>query len=107
PMSLHAARRSAGPAAPAICTLSLHDALPISRGSVTPIAKTYTGDNGRTCRDFLASYVNGKTERWLQGSACRIERGRWDIRTLKPDRKSTRLHSSHLVTSYAVFCLKK
>lgn len=46
-----------------------------ARGSVTPIAKTYTGDNGRTCRDFLASYVNGKTERWLQGSACRIERG--------------------------------
>src|SRR5688500_19535234 len=24
-----------------------------------------------------------------------------------PDRKSTRLNSSHLVTSYAVFCLKK
>src|SRR5256885_8625376 len=27
--------------------------------------------------------------------------GRW------PDRKSTRLNSSHLVISYAVFCLKK
>src|SRR2546426_8151877 len=26
---------------------------------------------------------------------------------LKPDRKSTRLNSSHLVISYAVFCLKK
>src|SRR5256885_11151987 len=26
--------------------------------------------------------------------------------TLKPDRKSTRLNSSHLVISYAVFCLK-
>src|SRR5947199_5684180 len=25
----------------------------------------------------------------------------------KPDRKSTRLNSSHLGTSYAVFCLKK
>src|SRR6516162_2604485 len=25
----------------------------------------------------------------------------------KSDRKSTRLHSSHLVISYAVFCLKK
>ena len=59
-----------------------------ARCSVTPIAKTYTGDNGRTCRDFLASYVNGKTERWLQGSACRIERGRWDIRTLKPWQQS-------------------
>src|SRR5205807_7616107 len=28
-------------------------------------------------------------------------------RIRKPDRKSTRLNSSHLVISYAVFCLKK
>src|SRR2546426_6120328 len=27
--------------------------------------------------------------------------------TPRPDRKSTRLNSSHLVISYAVFCLKK
>src|SRR2546426_7424185 len=27
--------------------------------------------------------------------------------TLQPDRKSTRLNSSHLVISYVVFCLKK
>src|SRR5256885_13223862 len=30
-----------------------------------------------------------------------------DIYNLKLDRKSTRLNSSHLVISYAVFCLKK
>src|SRR2546426_4509600 len=29
------------------------------------------------------------------------------IRSQKRDRKSTRLNSSHLVISYAVFCLKK
>src|SRR2546426_7792131 len=29
------------------------------------------------------------------------------IRTFTRDRKSTRLNSSHLVISYAVFCLKK
>src|SRR5256885_6427536 len=29
------------------------------------------------------------------------------VRRLPPDRKSTRLNSSHLVISYAVFCLKK
>src|SRR5256885_6755191 len=28
-------------------------------------------------------------------------------RLMEPDRKSTRLNSSHLVISYAVFCLKK
>src|SRR5256885_11826026 len=30
-----------------------------------------------------------------------------DRKVLVPDRKSTRLNSSHLVISYAVFCLKK
>src|ERR1039457_7590979 len=30
-----------------------------------------------------------------------------NFRELAPDRKSTRLNSSHLVISYAVFCLKK
>src|SRR5438034_1879661 len=30
-----------------------------------------------------------------------------DARLRRPDRKSTRLNSSHTVTSYAVFCLKK
>src|SRR5256885_11681729 len=31
----------------------------------------------------------------------------WQTPTPPPDRKSTRLNSSHLVISYAVFCLKK
>src|SRR5256885_8138156 len=35
-----------------------------------------------------------------------LERGPWRQRH-QPDRKSTRLNSSHLVISYAVFCLKK
>jgi len=33
---------------------------------VTPLAEAYSSDDGRACRDFLASYVNGKTESWLQ-----------------------------------------
>src|SRR3989454_2314752 len=32
---------------------------------------------------------------------------RWKIPYTTKDRKSTRLNSSHLVISYAVFCLKK
>src|SRR5690606_40348180 len=32
---------------------------------------------------------------------------RWRSFTLKRDRKSTRLNSSHVKISYAVFCLKK
>jgi surface antigen len=54
-----------------------------ARGSVTPLAEAYSSD-GRTCRDFLASYVNGRSENWLQGAACQSERGRWEIHTLKP-----------------------
>jgi surface antigen len=57
-----------------------------ARGSVTPLAQAYSSD-GRTCRDFLASYVNGRSERWLQGAACRTNDGRWEIHTLKPWRR--------------------
>lgn len=54
-----------------------------ARGSVTPIASAYSAE-GRTCRDFLASYVNGTSESWLHGAACRADGGGWEIRTLKP-----------------------
>ena len=59
-----------------------------ARGSVTPLAQSYAGEDGRTCRDFLASYVNGTTESWLQGAACRAGQGRWEIHTIKPWRRS-------------------
>jgi hypothetical protein len=55
-----------------------------ARGSVTPISQAYSSDGGRTCRDFLASYVNGRTESWLQGAACKAGRGRWEIHALRP-----------------------
>jgi surface antigen len=58
-----------------------------ARGSVTPLAEAYSAEDGRVCRDFLASYVNGKTENWLQGAACKAGRGRWEIHTLKPWRQ--------------------
>src|SRR5256885_13010362 len=41
----------------------------------------------------------------LRGCGCGGLRGRGQRR--QADRKSTRLNSSHLVISYAVFCLKK
>src|SRR5256885_3191332 len=66
-----------------IYTLSLHDALPISR-------KDSTGNKQR--EDPAA-----------ERKRC-AEREEWRKRR---DRKSTRLNSSHLVISYAVFCLKK
>src|SRR5256885_11853068 len=72
-----------------IYTLSLHDALPISASE--------------TLQPFgAASWADAALS--LRGSKLRcLRRARTDVR----DRKSTRLNSSHLVISYAVFCLKQ
>jgi surface antigen len=58
-----------------------------TRGTVTPIASAYTLD-GQTCRDFLASFVSGSSQAWLQGEACRQRQGGWEVRTLKPWKRS-------------------
>lgn len=57
-----------------------------ARGSVTPLTSAYSA-NGTTCRDFLASYVRDKAETWLQGEACKYNKG-WEVRSLKPWRKA-------------------
>src|SRR3982750_150008 len=64
-----------------ICTLSLHDALPISRTSRSACGFKCS----RTFFHHSTSCSRGST----------------------PDRKSTRLNSSHDQNSDAVFCLKK
>jgi surface antigen len=58
-----------------------------ARGTVTPIASAYDQE-GRTCRDFLASYVRRGTEAWLQGEACRAGEGRWEVRSIRPWKRS-------------------
>src|SRR2546426_5727216 len=67
-----------------IYTLSLHDALPI-----------WIADNIEQLGDTLTRRATEETAL----PAARIH--------AETDRKSTRLNSSHLVISYAVFCLKK
>jgi surface antigen len=58
-----------------------------TRGTVTPVAAAYTMD-GQTCRDFLASFVTGSSQAWLQGEACRQQQGEWEVRTFKPWKRS-------------------
>jgi surface antigen len=59
-----------------------------ARGTVTPISNAYSQD-GRLCRDFLASHVRDGSEAWMQGDACRMgQAGKWEVRNLKPWRKS-------------------
>src|SRR5574344_2237970 len=49
------------------------------------------------------SFTHGDTLR-----PCKVEVARhYDDRFLNRDRKSTRLNSSHQISSYAVFCLKE
>ena len=54
-----------------------------ARGTVTPIASAHFQD-GFLCRDFLASYVHEGNESWLEGEACRVQQSRWEVRSLKP-----------------------
>src|SRR2546426_6663133 len=63
-----------------IYTLSLHDALPICSLGRPTWCSRITATSARSTR------------------SCTVD---------PTDRKSTRLNSSHLVISYAVFCLKK
>src|SRR5438132_10572213 len=76
-------------ATPEIYTLSLHDALPISRRRprllLRPLGARDRGDLQRGEVPYSPRRVLGE----------------------EADRKSTRLNSSHTVISYAVFCLKK
>src|SRR5207249_11246857 len=78
-----------------IYTLSLHDALPILGHEEPAPCGSYERSNSFT-RSFAAS-----TRCWRNGRRCS------GPPTTKPDRKSTRLNSSHVSISYAVFCLKK
>src|SRR2546426_5654771 len=72
-----------------------------SRFDIVAKAVTYQEDLG--CRH--TECLDGRVENF----AVRLAVTRFDaaIQALGVDRKSTRLNSSHLVISYAVFCLKK
>jgi surface antigen len=59
-----------------------------ARGTVTPIASAYNASDGQTCHDFLASYVKGSAQAWLQGAACKPQKGSWEVRSLKPWKQS-------------------
>src|SRR5205814_10512130 len=84
------------PAPTEIYTLSLHDALPISGGG---------GGLRRAGR--AAPAFHARPRRRAVGFHRRRRRSERGMRPRLQDRKSTRLNSSHLGISYAVFCLKK
>src|SRR5256885_9903915 len=77
-----------------IYTLSLHDALPISQRPSAWVRHEIGKTCGRSGWPSAATRTGSFAPRCSMRSEC-------------VDRKSTRLNSSHLVISYAVFCLKK
>jgi len=58
-----------------------------ARGNITPLATSYS-EAGMPCRDFLASYIHGDAQDWLQGAACRTGDATWEVRRLKPLKSS-------------------
>src|SRR5260221_14379804 len=56
----------------------------------------------------ISIFLNAREESIADVVYCEIdENGKYRQIAGRPDRKSTRLNSSHTVISYAVFCLKK
>src|SRR5699024_12868600 len=102
------------PTAPAaINTLYLHDALPIYPRQSSPQARRQrAADEGAGSPSQAAKALQPDraidSTRSRAGDARRvgIRASPGDARTQRPgDRKSTRLNSSHVSISYAVFCL--
>src|SRR5690625_4024369 len=98
---------------PPFYTLSLHDALPISPLSRCYPISTSTSGQGRWWR-WSALTASARPRCCSPWPDCRprpreLWRGHgraWCSRTPSTrDRKSTRLNSSHVASSYAVFCL--
>src|SRR5690242_21220410 len=91
-------------AATEIYTLSLHDALPISgarrRGARSPAPRP----RRRPHQHRIPAAALPAHQRGTRAHAEPDPRPRVALRL---DRKSTRLNSSHMSISYAVFCLKK
>src|SRR5436309_15729924 len=83
------------PATTEIYTLSLHDALPISSHSATRSSHNHHLELSYHRRTRRARSVFQRLALPTAEHAARS------------DRKSTRLNSSHVKISYAVFCLKK
>src|SRR5690606_41276040 len=95
-----------------VSPLSLHDALPIFAGSALAVEQCcqvkfpLTRSSPRPCSRAPVRCVPRRNPRSAGGPPVESRHGRCE-RDEHEDRKSTRLNSSHVKISYAVFCLKK
>src|SRR5207249_8730469 len=100
---------STDPRSPQFYTLSLHDALPISihAGDWTSRPKAHGGGLGAPAPAVRSSCDRPTRDRAAPGDTAPPARSPPRSAGTRGDRKSTRLNSSHVSISYAVFCLKK
>src|SRR5690606_42166068 len=99
------------PPPPHTFPLSLHDALPISLPAQPPRRVAPERGDGVAQRQQRPAAERGPGEQRRERGDADDERGEHDPGAAAgeevQDRKSTRLNSSHVKISYAVFCLKK
>src|SRR5438045_9271691 len=92
------------PAPTALSTLSLHDALPIFVD--TALRPASTSGNPRLVERLVANLVGNAIRHNVDGGTVGLSTETRDghaVLAVSKDRKSTRLNSSHLGISYAVF----
>src|SRR5690606_39715333 len=98
------------PAPPAHSTVPLHDALPICDRASGSHGELHLPPSALSVDGFGGS-ADGAGNRLrlpeLRGGARRVVDPSHERHPPPRDRKSTRLNSSHVKISYAVFCLKK
>src|SRR5690606_42049182 len=90
-------------------TLSLHDALPISRPASAPARSSWSATDDPRRRSTGGTAPRLPAARPVRGwrAVLGAPAQRRAAHPALRDRKSTRLNSSHVKISYAVFCLKK
>src|SRR5699024_12752125 len=101
------------PAPPEIYTLSLHDALPICELTRKHLSERFSGCLWCTWVNSRKGWPGAGVWEGSPGHGPNARRTSTNggcgtvTLTICGDRKSTRLNSSHVSISYAVFCLKK
>ena len=59
-----------------------------TKGAITAVGRAYTSD-GKICRAFLGELASEALRRTVQGTACAVAAGDWQLRETKPfDRKT-------------------
>src|SRR5205085_12463732 len=103
----------AAPASAPLYAPSLHDALPIYRGTASrPNLLVNNASHTRyvnlTLHDGGIGFFSYPNRADVEVSGCIVYNNGWSVGTVGNghglDRKSTRLNSSHSQISYAVFC---